>query len=98
MRTTIAALMCTLVITLLSPASQAISGGGEGTEPALNKIDADGAMAIANEWKWSRKDVKTYVTSREVVFEFPDGNIQRVPLPPDKMVVAIAPFVSRTHR
>lgn len=98
MRTTIAALMCTLAITLLSPVSQAISGGGEGTEPALNNIDAVKAMEIANEWKWLRKDVKSYVTSREVVFEFPDGDTRKVPLPADRMVVAVAPFVNRTHR
>lgn len=98
MRTTLLSLMCMLVITLLRPSAQAFPSGDKATEPALNNIDAVRAMAIANQWRWSRKDVKSYVTSREVVFEFSGGEIKRVSLPPDKMVVAIAPFVSRTHR
>ena len=61
-------------------------------------IDAVEAMSIANAWKWSRKDIKTSVTAQEVVFEFPDKTVKRIPLPQEKMVVAVAPYVRRTHK
>ena len=61
-------------------------------------IDAVEAMTIANAWKWSRKDVKTSVTAHEVVFEFSDKTVKRIPLPQEKMLVAIAPYIRRTHK
>ena len=64
----------------------------------LEKIDAVEAMAVANAWKSSRKDVKSSVTAREVVFKFSDGKVNRIPLPEDKMLVAVAPYIRRTHR
>ena len=67
-------------------------------EADLEKIDAVEAMAIANEWKWSRKDVKSSVTAREVVFQFSDGKQKKIPLPQEKMLVAVAPYVRKTHK
>ena len=64
----------------------------------LETIDAAEAMAIANAWKWSRKDVTTSVTAREVVFKFSDGTVKKIPLPKDKMLVAVAPYIRRTHK
>ena len=64
----------------------------------LEKIDAVEAMAVANDWKWSRKDVKSSVTAREVIFEFSDGKVKKIALPQDKMLVAVAPYIQRTHR
>ena len=64
----------------------------------LEKIDAAEAMAVANAWKWSRKDVKTSVTAHEVIFKFSDGKVKKIPLPEDKMLVAVAPYIRRTHR
>ena len=64
----------------------------------FEKIDAVEAMAIANEWKWSQKDVKSSVTAQEVVFEFSDGKEQKIPLPQEKMIVAVAPYIRRTHK
>jgi hypothetical protein len=63
----------------------------------LNDADAFQAMAIANKWKWSRNEIKSHVTPREVVFEFPDGKAKRVALPENSMVVAVAPYITRTH-
>ena len=68
------------------------------TEIDLEKIDAAEAMAVANAWKWSRKDVKTSVTAHEVIFKFSDGKVKKIPLPEDKMLVAVAPYIRRTHR
>ncbi len=67
-------------------------------EAALNNVDAVQAMAIANQWKWSKEEIKSYVTPQEVVFEFSNENVKKIPLPEEKMVVAVAPYIDRTHR
>ena len=64
----------------------------------FEKIDAVEAMTIANEWKWSQKDIKSFVNACEVVFKFSDGKEQKVPLPQEKMLVAVAPFLRKTHK
>jgi hypothetical protein len=33
-----------------------------------------------------------------VVFEFPNGRVKKIPLPEEKMLVAVAPYVNKTHR
>jgi len=64
----------------------------------LNNIDAVQAMAIANEWNYSKKEITSYVTPREVVFKSSDDKvIKKIPLPEDKMLVAVAPYINRTH-
>ena len=68
------------------------------SENALENIDAVQAIAIANQWKWSKKEIKSYVNSREVVFKFPDGRVKKFPLPEDKMLVAVAPYIRQTHK
>jgi hypothetical protein len=70
---------------------------GKSDEAGLENIDAMRAVEIANEWKWTKKDVKTSIDSREVVFEFPDGRVKRIALPKDKMYIAIAPYIEKTH-
>jgi hypothetical protein len=67
-------------------------------EAVLKDVDAMQAMAIANEWKWTQKRIKSYVTTREVVFEFSDGKSKKIPLPEEKMLVAVAPYINRTHK
>ncbi len=84
-------------ISMLFPAC-ALEGDGKQAEAKLNNIDAIQAMAIANQWKWSKKNIKSYVTPREVVFKFSNGKIKRIPLPEEKMLVALAPYVNRTHK
>jgi hypothetical protein len=67
-------------------------------EAILQKVDAFQAMAVANEWNWSKKEIKSYVTSREIVFELSKNKIVEIPLPEDKMLVAVAPYINQTHR
>ena len=71
-------------------------------EEMVEDIDAVQAMALANQWKWTQNSITTHVTPKEVVFEFPsntspNGTIKKVALPEDKMVVAIAPYLTYTH-
>ncbi len=70
---------------------------GKSDEAVLENIDAMRAVEIANEWKWTKNDVKTSIDSREVIFEFPDGKVKRIALPEDKMYIAIAPYIKNTH-
>lgn len=65
----------------------------------LKNADAIQAIAMANEWHYSKKDITSFVTPREVVFKSSnDKVIKKIPLPEDKMMVAVAPYVNRTHR
>ena len=64
----------------------------------LENIDAVQAIAIANERNYSNKEITSYVTPREVVFKSSDDKvIRKIPLPEDKMLVAVAPYINRTH-
>ena len=71
-------------------------------EQMVENVDATQAMALANQWKWTQPSITTHVTPKEVVFEFPsntspNGTVKKVALPADKMVVAIAPYLTYTH-
>ena len=85
-------------ILLLGLSSLFSACGPQDDEKLLNNADAVQAMAIANEWKWSKKEIKSFVTSREVVFKFSKDKVKRIPLPEEKMLVAVAPYIKRTHR
>lgn len=87
----------TIALTAVLFVSPAQAGRGISVETALEKADAAQAIARANEWKWSRKDVKSYVTPEKVIFEFPDGSITRIALPEEKQMVALAPYLRETH-
>ena len=76
----------------------ASQGNENSTETVLENIDAVQAIAIANQWRWTKKEIKSYVNSREVVFKFTDGRVKKVPLPKDKMIIAVAPYIKRTHK
>jgi hypothetical protein len=71
---------------------------GDENEAKLKNVDAIQAMEIANQWNWTEEEIKSHVTTREVVFEFPSGRVKKIPLPDEKMLVAVAPYVNRTHR
>jgi len=67
-------------------------------EAKLNNIDAVQAIAIANEWNYSKKEITSFVTPREVVFKSSEDKvIKKIPLPEDKMLVAVAPYINTTH-
>lgn len=85
-----------LGIILLFPACGQLSDE-DSPESKLRKVDAIQAMAIANEWKWTKKEIKSYVTAREVIFEISKGKVKKIPLPEDRMIVAVAPYINRTH-
>jgi len=71
--------------------------GGPADRDALTKANPHQALAIANEWRWSHPEINSYITPREIVFKFPDAQITKIPLPVDKMMVAVAPYLTQTH-
>ena len=85
-----------LIISLVPAFAQ--QDGAESVETISKNADAVQAIAVANQLKWSKKEIVSYVTSREVVFKFPDGKVNTVPLPHDKFFVAVAPYINRTHK
>ena len=64
----------------------------------LEGLNARQALALANQWHWEKQPVRTHVTSEEVVFQFESGTVKKIPLPPEEMMVAVAPFINRTHK
>ena len=64
----------------------------------LEGLNAHQALALANQWHWGKQPVRTHVTSKEVVFQFESGKVKKIPLPADEMMVAVAPFINRTHK
>jgi hypothetical protein len=70
------------------------------TEPSINAIDgldAEEALAIANRWHEAGSDVVSFVDQRNIYFMFNNGEEAVVPLPENSMVVAIAPYLTYTH-
>lgn len=90
-------LVATFLISSCASVQREYQAAGKSDEAALENIDAMQAVEIANEWRWTKKDIKTSIDSREVIFEFPDGRVKRIALPKDKMYIAIAPYIEKTH-
>lgn len=63
----------------------------------LQGVDAVRAVAIADRWNRTHPDVTVYADAHEIVFKFPDGQVKKIPMPADKMLVAMAPYVQKTH-
>jgi hypothetical protein len=64
----------------------------------LDGLNAHQALALANQLYWEKQPVRTHITSKEVVFQFESGKVKKIPLPADEMMVAVAPFIHRTHK
>lgn len=77
--------------------TMANQGYDKSTEAVLKGVDAKTALKIANQWKWTKKEIKSYVNTREVVFKFPDGKIRKILLPDNEIMVAVAPYIQNTH-
>jgi len=74
------------------------SAGAQGATPAqVSGLDARQAVALANQWGVARAAVKSVVTTQAVSFTWPDGRRVEVPMFPDRVYIAVAPFVTGTH-
>ena len=63
---------------------------------ALAGAGPEEALVLANAWK-GEAGIQSYLTSEAVVFRLRGGREVKVPLPEDRMVVAVAPYVGFTH-
>ncbi len=54
-------------------------------------------VAKTNEFRDSYPDIKTHITPKEIVFEFPDGKTFTKSIADTLMYVAIAPYLTTTH-
>jgi hypothetical protein len=66
-------------------------------ETKLDGLDARQALALANQWFQEKQPVKSFINAREIVFEFQDGKVRKIALPAKEMMVAIAPYVQKSH-
>jgi hypothetical protein len=64
---------------------------------SLADLDAKSAIALANEWRFSAPKITSFVTTKEVVFEFPNGKKVIKTLPDSLVYIAIAPYINTTH-
>ena len=67
------------------------------TPEMLEGLDAEAALSLANKWHDDNVDVESFITSKKISFTFSEGNTVEILLPADKMVVALAPYVNKTH-
>jgi len=63
----------------------------------LKGLDAEKAIAVANEWAKAQVSVVSFVDVKSVNFEFPDKSKLSIPLPSDRFYVAVAPYLNTTH-
>jgi hypothetical protein len=64
----------------------------------LENLDVKEALALANKWKTSNPEVTSFITTEKLNFEFPDKKKFVISLPHDSMMIAIAPYIDKTHR
>ena len=64
----------------------------------LAEMDAREALDLANKWKTSNPQITSFITPDNLIFEFPDKKKVEISLPEDSMMIAIAPYVDKTHR
>ena len=83
------------LIACFSPGT--VQSGSKSLMAQLENINARQAVAFANAWRWTHPGIKMYVDSRELVFKFPDGQVKKISMPADQMLVAVAPYIKQTH-
>jgi len=92
---TLSVIITLWIISLISPGD--LQAGYKTLMLELENVDAIQAVALANKWRWTNKDIRSYVNPQEIVFKFPDGQVKTIPMPENKMLVAVAPYITKTH-
>ena len=64
---------------------------------ALKGLEARDALATANIWGTRAEGITSFIDSHNLFFRFDDGQEVIISLPEDEMMVATAPYISRTH-
>ena len=82
-------------ITFFSPG--ALPADQKALRAELENVDAVQAVALANKWRWTDRNITISVDAQKIHFKFPDGQVKSIPMPADKMLVAVAPYIAKTH-
>ena len=69
----------------------------ESSQGMFEGMDAMESMALANKLGEGENSFTSYVTPQSINIEIPGGETFSIPLPEDRMVVAIAPYIKTTH-
>jgi len=66
---------------------------------SLQGLSLEEVLQLANAWGMNSEENKaiSFVTGREIHLQFPEGPNIVYPPPPDRMLVAIAPYIRKTH-
>lgn len=63
----------------------------------LDNLAVKEALELANKWKTSNPEVTSFITPDKLNFEFADKKRVEISLPDDSMMIAIAPYIDKTH-
>ena len=76
-----------------------VQGASPRIGPALfDGLNAREALALANKWGTTTPEVQSFVDTEAVKVTFKkSGKTVEIPLPNDQLVVAFAPYISKTH-
>ena len=100
-RTLVSSLLAAAVMALgaagWSPLSHAAASSAPPGPEAFSGLSAEQAIALANRWRDEGRQVQTFVTDRALEAVWPDGRRASVPLPQNRMYVAVAPYIRTTH-
>jgi len=83
------------IISLFSPGH--LQADQKSLMAELENVDAVQAVALANQWRWTNRNIRINADALKIDFKFPDGQVKTVPMPADKMLVAVAPYIRKTH-
>ncbi len=88
-----------LVVVALLVGATAAFAQADPTPEAFRGLSPEQAMQRIDAWGMDsdRNRVVSYVTDREIHAEFPDGAKLVVDLPAERMLVAVAPYIRKTH-
>ena len=89
------AILILWIISIFSP--NALQADQKSLMAELENVDAVEAVAIANQWRWTNRNITSYADAQKIVFKFPGGRVKTIPMPADKMLVAVAPYIKKTH-
>jgi len=63
----------------------------------LDNLNAREALALANKWKTSNPEITSFIEPDKLIVQFPGKITVEIPLPEDSMMIALAPYVNKTH-
>jgi len=91
------ALIAVILIGILSACSNPSDPNYDNDYNNIKNLGIKEAVALANDWKFSKKEIISFITPKELTITFPDGRKVVTALPDDEMYVAVAPWINYTH-